>query len=344
MVYEIYMSRCLQLATLGEVSVAPNPMVGAVLVHKNRVIGEGYHQYFGGPHAEVNCIDSVSQADKKYIRESILYVSLEPCSHFGKTPPCTDLIIKNKIKKVVIACTDPFAKVDGSGIEKLEEAGVEVVIGVLEKEATELNKHFFWFHKNKTPFITLKWAETRDGYIAGENFKPLAISNDSTNRWVHHLRASHSAIMVGYNTALSDNPSLTNRYWMGSNPLRIVIDKKSQLPADSALLSDGLPTLVLSEITAGQNENAEYHLINATAPLLKQLLELLYKKNIQSLLVEGGAQLLQSFVQEGYWNEGYKITSSTKVAGAGIAAPSISKTISNKFNILGDEISFFKND
>jgi diaminohydroxyphosphoribosylaminopyrimidine deaminase/5-amino-6-(5-phosphoribosylamino)uracil reductase len=341
---EKYISRCLQLAKLGEGAVAPNPMVGAVLVCNNSIIGEGYHQQFGGPHAEVNCIHSVADEHIPLIKESTLYVSLEPCSHFGKTPPCADLIIRYGIKKVVIAVTDPFEKVSGSGIKKLEEAGVETILGVLEAEARELNKYFFHFHKKQAPFITLKWAETADGYIAGPDFQQLAISNAISNRWVHRLRATHAAIMVGYHTALHDDPALTTRYWPGQNALRIVIDKQLQLPQTLRLLNDGLPTLVLNRCEQKKIGNLEYHLLNAEESVMTQVMRLLYQKNILSLLVEGGAILLQSCLDEGCWQEAFQIKNTQLHIGEGTRAPKMVAVAQQEFKLLSDEISFFKND
>lgn len=341
---ELYMSRCLLLAGTGAGNVAPNPMVGAVLVYEERIIGEGYHQQFGGPHAEVNCINSVAGDYQHLVADSTLYVSLEPCSHFGKTPPCADLIISRKIKKVVIGTRDPFAKVDGSGIQKLRDAGIEVSEGVLEKECISLNKHFFYFHTHHRPFVTLKWAESADGFIAAPGYKAVAISNSISNRWVHWLRAGHSAIMVGFNTARYDDPSLTTRLWPGENPLRIVIDKQLHLSRGSKLLIDGIPTLVLNFIKQGRVGAVEYYQLDKDRPLLKQLMDILYAKNIISLLVEGGSRLLQSFIDEGYWNEACKITSPSTLLGDGIAGPLINHTVAKTSGLGDDQISFYKKD
>src|SRR5437868_6012424 len=224
------MHRCLELAKLAAGNVAPNPMVGAVLVHEEKIISEGYHKQFGEPHAEVNCINNVKEEDKHLIEKSTLYVSLEPCSHFGKTPPCTDLIIKNKIPKVVIGCVDIYKEVHGRGIKKLQDAEVEVVTGILEKECIELNKRFFTFHEKYRPYIILKWAESANGKI-GIDTERVLISNEYSDRLVHKWRSEEAAILIGTNTALKDDPSLTTRLWQGNNPVRLVIDMDLRLPS-----------------------------------------------------------------------------------------------------------------
>ena len=240
------MERCLQLAKLGAGHVAPNPMVGSVLVYENRIIGEGYHRKYGEAHAEVNCIASIDDQDIQFIERSTLYVSLEPCAHYGKTPPCSDLIIRKKIPRVLIGCRDPFKEVNGKGIEKLEAAGVNVVTGILEKNCKELNRRFFIFHTKKRPYIILKWAQTSDKKIAVNSDKPLKISNEFTNRLVHKWRSEEAAILVGTNTALADDPLLTNRLWSGKNPVRLVIDKELKLPAGAKIFNIDAPTVVFN--------------------------------------------------------------------------------------------------
>jgi diaminohydroxyphosphoribosylaminopyrimidine deaminase/5-amino-6-(5-phosphoribosylamino)uracil reductase len=242
------MKRCLDLAMQGCGSVAPNPMVGAVLVYSNKIIGEGYHQQYGGPHAEVNCINSVLAENKKFIPNSTLYVSLEPCNHHGKTPPCSDLIIQHKIPELVIGCKDPFELVNGTGIEKLKKAGVNIHPFLLEKEAVELNKRFFHFHQKKRPYIILKWAQTDDGFIALPKGIPLKISNEITDQLVHRWRSEEAAIIVGTNTAINDNPSLTNRLWGGANPIRIIIDKNLKVPTDHKIYDQSSVTYIFNEI------------------------------------------------------------------------------------------------
>jgi len=338
------MGRCLALAKLGEGKVAPNPMVGAILVHDDRIIGEGFHQQFGEAHAEVNCLKSVQQEDLHLISQSTLYVSLEPCSHFGKTPPCTDLILKSGIRKLVVACRDPFEKVGGSGISLLRQAGIEVLEHVLEAESMYLNRHFFHFHTHHKPYVTLKWAETNDGYISAKDYGSVAISHAITNRWVHRMRANHMAIMVGYNTAKYDDPSLTTRLWPGKNPIRIVIDKQLQLNRNNRIFSDEADTIVLNQLEEKTENNVGFILVKDFSSLTTQLMDILYQKNIVSLLVEGGTTLLETFINEGCWNEAWKIKSSTVLLESGIKAPILHASPDHQFRIGPDDISFFKKD
>ena len=296
-----FMQRCIQLARCGEAGAAPNPMVGALVVCDGRIIGEGYHRRCGGPHAEVNAIGSVKE--KHLLCRSTIYVSLEPCAHFGKTPPCTDLIIRSGIPRVVIGCTDPFAKVNGLGIKKLKDAGCEVVVGVLEQECRELNRRFFTFHQQHRPWITLKWAQSENGFI-GKESERIFFSNTLTQTLVHRLRARHQAILVGTRTALLDNPTLTTRYWPGPNPLRLTIDRRGILPSTLHLLDGSTPTVVY------------------THESLREIIADLYERGIQSLLVEGGAKLLQSFIDEGLWDEANMETAPIRLK-QGIAAPTL---------------------
>ena len=319
--HETYMQRCLDLALLGAGSVAPNPMVGAVLVFENRIIGEGYHQVFGQAHAEVNCLNSVKQEDQPYISQSTLYVSLEPCSHFGKTPPCSMLIIKYGIPKVVIGCQDPFPKVAGSGIEALKQAGVEVVMGVLEQAALTLNKRFICFHQHQRPFIILKWAQTANGKIAGMGDERLMISNELTNRLVHRWRSEEAAILVGYNTALKDNPRLDNRYWKGKAPIRMVIDRDLSLPSNLHLLDGSLRTIVWNQVNNHAAPNLDHVLIDAEKDTIEQILTASYQMGIQSIIVEGGAALLQTFIDKGYWDEARVISNEQLSIDGGLDAP-----------------------
>ncbi len=319
--HETYMQRCLNLALLGAGSVAPNPMVGAVLVYENRIIGEGYHQVFGQAHAEVNCLNSVKQEDQPYINQSTLYVSLEPCSHFGKTPPCSMLIIKYGIPKVVIGCQDPFPKVAGSGIEALKQAGVEVVVGVLEQAALTLNKRFICFHQHQRPFIVLKWAQTANGKIAGMGDERLMISNELTNRLVHRWRSEEAAILVGFNTALKDNPRLDNRYWKGKAPIRMVIDRDLSLPSNLHLLDGSQRTIVWNQVKNNSTPNLEHVLIDAEKDTIEQILTASYQMGIQSVIVEGGAALLQTFIDKGYWDEARVISNEQLSIDGGLDAP-----------------------
>ena len=338
------MNRCLQLAKLGEGYAAPNPMVGAVLVHNDIIIGEGYHQQYGRAHAEVNCINSVAENNRHLVSQSTLYVSLEPCAHFGKTPPCADLIVKHQIPKVVIACRDAFAKVNGLGIQKLENAGIEVIEGVLEKEALELNKRFFCFHKNQRPYIILKWAQTADGFIAKENYEAVAISNEYSNRWVHKMRATEMAIMIGANTALHDRPSLTTRNWPGKDPVRIFIDKALKIERSAALFNDDVAVLVVNEVEEKQEGHIHFFKINKEAPMLPQLMQLLFEKNITSVLVEGGSHLLQSFIDADLWDEAYTITNKSLYLSSGIASVQLrEETYADSFPISTDTVDHYIN-
>lgn len=317
------MQRCLQLAHLGAGAVAPNPMVGAVLVHNDVIIGEGYHRQWGGPHAEVECLSSVKKEAEHLIKQATLYVSLEPCAHFGKTPPCADLVIEQGIKKVVVGCRDPFSLVAGKGIEKLKAAGIDVMVGVLEKECAELNRHFFTYHTLQRPYITLKWAQTANGFIANGNFKPLAISSAHTARLVHRCRSEHRAIMVGTNTALFDDPQLTTRFWPGRHPLRVVLDKSLRLPASLRLFDGQHPTLVFNCIQHSEHYNLTYYQLSRDEDLMEQIAKALYNLKVDSLLVEGGAQLLQSFIDAGLWDQAMVITAEKLNITNGINAPQL---------------------
>ncbi len=350
---EVYMNRCLQLAQLGAGRVAPNPMVGALLVHNERIIGEGYHQTYGHAHAEVNCIASVKNEDKHLISQSTLFVSLEPCSHFGKTPPCTDLIVRNNIKKVVVGCRDPFPEVDGKGVENLKQAGIDVTLGLLESECAALNKRFFSYHQQRRPYVTLKWAQSADGKIAGTG-KRLHISNEYTNRLVHRWRSEEMAILVGTNTALHDDPELTTRLWCGKNPIRAVVDMNLKLPATLKLFTSGHPTIVfnLHKHTLSDEESKLkwadvgvcYYRVSDGGNLVHQILNGLYQLGIQSLLVEGGRQLLQSFIKESVWDEARVICNQELSIGEGLAAPTLQghELVATE-NIFSDTLTFFKN-
>lgn len=321
---EKYMQRCLELAAKGFGNVAPNPMVGSVIVYNGEIIGEGYHEHYGMAHAEVNAINAVK--DKSLLKKATLYVNLEPCSHFGKTPPCADLIIEHKIPYVVIGTIDSFAQVCGRGIEKLSKAGIDVKVGVLEDECKELNKRFFTFQEKKRPYIILKWAQTADGFIDKErtdaSTPALKISNDAAQKMVHNWRSKEQAIMVGKNTALLDNPQLTVRKVKGKNPIRIVTDKNLAIPADYYLLDKTVPTIVFTDIKMNSETNLEYVNINFDEKIIPQILNELYKRNIQSLIVEGGYNLLNSFIADNCWDEA-KVFISEERIHSGINAPEI---------------------
>jgi diaminohydroxyphosphoribosylaminopyrimidine deaminase / 5-amino-6-(5-phosphoribosylamino)uracil reductase len=341
--HEKYMSRCLQLALKGVGTVAPNPMVGSVLVYNEVIIGEGFTQPYGQAHAEVICLQSVKEENKHLINKSTLYVSLEPCAHYGKTPPCTDLIIAMQIPKVVIACVDIFANVNGKGIKKLVDAGIEVEVGILEKEAIEINKRFFTFHQKKRPYIILKWAQSSDKKIANFSDNRTFITNEYTNRLVHKWRSEEAAIMVGSNTALKDNPALTNRLFFGKSPTRIIIDRQLKLPTTLQIFDGQQKTIIFNEIKNEGNENLMYCKIDTNVNEIQQILTTLHQLNIQSILVEGGAKLLNLFLQENLWDEARVITNSNLTIGQGLDAPKLVDAICIKNEkILTDTIDFFE--
>ncbi|MSQ78955.1 MAG: bifunctional diaminohydroxyphosphoribosylaminopyrimidine deaminase/5-amino-6-(5-phosphoribosylamino)uracil reductase RibD [Flavobacteriaceae bacterium] len=345
---EFFMQRCLQLASLGQGNVAPNPLVGCVIVHNGNSIGEGYHQAFGQAHAEVNAMNSV--ADHSLLSESTLYVNLEPCNHHGKTPPCVGLLLEKGIKKVVIAQQDPNPLVAGQGITLLKNAGVDVKVGILEKEAKELNKQFNVFHEKKRPYVTLKWAETADGFIAPiasdiDYFKKKNISGPLTNRWVHKLRAGHQAILVGATTARLDNPQLNVRHSIGQNPLRIVLDPQLRLPHNLHLFDGSSHTLLIHDLNLkaqqSMHPNIDYAELSYNENFTSQLLDLLFIKNIQSLLVEGGKMVLETFLSTGSCEEIIRIISSKKLIN-GVEAPRMNTSIYSRLSILDEEVLIYK--
>jgi diaminohydroxyphosphoribosylaminopyrimidine deaminase / 5-amino-6-(5-phosphoribosylamino)uracil reductase len=339
------MLRCIELASLGAGSVAPNPMVGAVLVHENRIIGEGYHQRYGQPHAEVNCIHSVREEDFGLITESTLYVSLEPCAHTGKTPPCTDLIVKSGITKVVIGSLDPFKAVNGKGIEKLTAAGLELRVGVCGDACRELNRRFFTFQQHQRPYVILKWAQTANGKIAKNDSSRLLISNEYSNRLVHKWRSEEAAILVGKRTALLDNPALTTRLWAGAHAMRLVIDMHLELPASLQLFDGSVKTIVFNTLQNEKKDRVHYYRLSPKEPLVPQLLAALYQLNLQSVLVEGGAGLLQSFIDAGAWDEARIITNTGIQIDEGIAAPQLAKAgLTGQQYLEKDLITYYKND
>jgi diaminohydroxyphosphoribosylaminopyrimidine deaminase/5-amino-6-(5-phosphoribosylamino)uracil reductase len=343
---EIYMNRCLELALMGSGHTAPNPMVGAVLVHGERIIGEGYHRQYGQAHAEVNCLASVKEEDSPFIQDSTLYVSLEPCAHFGKTPPCADLIIAKKIPRVVVGCRDPFPEVDGKGIEKLMAAGVAVVVGLLEKECIHLNRRFFIFHTRYRPYILLKWAQTANGKMGGENGSRILISNDYSNRMVHKWRAEEAAILVGTNTARGDDPALTVRLWTGPDPVRLVIDKELRLQGTLNIFDGKVRTIVFNNLRHDMDEaiNPAYYQLATDSSVVHQLALALYQLKILSVMVEGGAMLLQSFIDEGYWDEARVITNEEMMAPGGLLAPVLEEArISKREKLFSDNIGYYEN-
>jgi diaminohydroxyphosphoribosylaminopyrimidine deaminase/5-amino-6-(5-phosphoribosylamino)uracil reductase len=339
------MRRCLELAKQGAGYVASNPMVGAVLVHEKKIIGEGFHQQYGGPHAEVNCINSVSGQEKHKILSSVLYVSLEPCSHFGKTPPCTDLIIANKIPEVVIGCRDPFKEVDGKGIEKLKAAGIKVVYGILEDQCRQLNKRFFTFYTKHRPYIILKWAETGDGKLAANGNHRLLISNKQTNRLVHKWRSEEASILVGTNTALLDDPELTTRNWPGPSPIRLVVDMDLKLPSSLKIFNDKQRTIIFNNIKHEEKDHLIYYQVTEDVSLVHQIVNALYQMKIQSVIVEGGARLLQSFIDEEMWDEARIIKNEELRINNGLAAPKLEiKNADKEIKILEDSIKIYNHE
>jgi len=342
---EKYMQRCLELAQLGLGNAAPNPLVGSVIVHNGKIIGEGYHHKAGYAHAEVNAINSVK--DQSLLKDSTIYVNLEPCAHYGKTPPCADLIIDKKIHRVVIGCVDSFAKVAGKGIEKLKNANCEVEVGILEKESIHLNRRFFIFHEKKRPYIILKWAQTLDGFIdvkRNTDEKPDSnwITNNLSKMLVHKWRTEESAFMIGTNTARNDNPQLTVRDWNGRNPIRIVLDRNLSLNSNLHIFNSESKTLLFNEIKSETQNNLEFLKINFDTNILHSILETLYIKNIQSLVVEGGQMLLDSFINQQLWDEA-RIFTGNKYFYEGTKAPCFSGHLIND-TMLGDShLSFYTN-
>ncbi len=337
-IHEKYMQRCLELALKGKNSVAPNPLVGSILVYENRIIGEGWHEQYGRAHAEVNCINSVEKADRKYISSATLFVSLEPCSFHGNTPACTDFIIKNQIPKVIIGCLDNHPKVSGQGVLQLEKAGIEVIYSVLEPECNKMNRRAFTFQSLKRPYIVLKWAESNDGFIAPIDGRRMQLSNTTSQKLVHKMRTEESAILVGFQTAINDNPNLNNRFWKsGKQLVRIVLDYKNQLPIELKLFHGEQKTIIFNFFKQETVDTNEWIKINKNESLLHQILKKLQEKGISSLIVEGGTKTLQSFINEDLWDEAI-VFKTAPYLGNGIKAPQLlnAKPIDN-FN-LGNDI------
>lgn len=336
------MSRCIELAKCAIQTARPNPMVGAVIVHRGKIIGEGFHRQCGEPHAEVNAIHSVKNKD--LLKESTIYVSLEPCSHYGKTPPCSELIVRMGIPRVVIGTADPFPQVSGRGIARLQNAGIDVKVGVMEKECLELNKYFFHFQKYKTPYVILKWAQSADGFIDHERDESVShafrISNSWTQTIVHKLRAEVQAILVGTETARKDNPSLNVRYWHGENPLRIVLDRNGRLDPGLNLFDNKVKTIIFTEkqemLTGRYAECPNIEVINCKfdSGLLTGILTELGKRSIQSLLVEGGAHLLQSFIDNELWQEA-TIETSPVLIRRGVKSPELKDYLWKSCKLIG---------
>lgn len=335
---EIFMQRAMELAVLGAGSVSPNPIVGCVIVHEDRIIGEGWHKQYGGPHAEVNAVNSVS--DKALLKESTVFVTLEPCSHFGKTPPCADMLIENAVRKVVVANVDTNPVVHGGGLHKLRSAGIDVVTGIHEKKGRELNKRFFGFVEKRRPYIILKWAETADGFIARKNFDSKWISDEFSRQIVHKMRAREDAVLVGMRTAQMDNPQLSVRDWSGRNPIRIVIDRFLKLSEKLNLFDGTQNTLIYNVLKHEEFRNFSLIRIDEN-DFLMNLIHDLYKRNIQSVIVEGGSQTLQAFISAGLWDEACIFISPQNFL-EGVKAPSISGVIESHTKIHNDWIKVIK--
>lgn len=349
-IHEKYINRCIQLAQNALGATYPNPMVGSVLVYKDRIIGEGWHHKAGEPHAEVNAIRSVS--DESLLKKATIYVSLEPCSHYGKTPPCSDLIIASGIKKVIIGTVDPFAKVQGKGIKKLIDAGCEVRVGILEAQCKDLNKRFFTFHEKKRPFIILKWAQTEDGFIAPETRderKPVWITNSNSNQLVHKWRSEEQAILVGTTTAVADNPKLNTRLWEGPDPVRIIIDRELKISRNSSIFDGSVRTIIICGKSSGYSEinnpipKLTYAEIDFNKEIAAQICEILYQHEIQSVIIEGGTKTLQTFIDSDLWDEARIFTGVVQFI-TGIKAPSFNGLLSEEKTTTKDNLKIYKND
>ncbi len=332
------MKRALQLAAYGRQYVSPNPMVGCVVVKDQKIIGEGYHRKFGEAHAEVNAIHSVN--DQEDLKDSTLYVTLEPCSHHGKTPPCVDLILEKKIPRVVVAAGDPNPDVNGRGIKRLEENGVQVTKGILEKESRDLNSRFNSFHQRRRPYIILKWAQTLDGFIARENYDSKWISNQYSRQLVHRWRAEEDAILVGKNTVKYDNPSLTTRDWAGKDPVKVVLDRNLELPIDQYQVFSKGKTIVINSKKTEQSGNIYFHKIDDN---INELSEVLYEHKIMSIIIEGGANTLNNFIAQSFWDEA-RVFTGDKTFGKGIKAPEITQNPITFEDVKGDRLEIYINE
>lgn len=332
-----YMKRALELASLGMGKVSPNPMVGCVIVHEGKIIGEGYHQAYGGPHAEVHAVRSV--ANQQLLREAIAYVTLEPCAHWGKTPPCANLLVEKGLKKVVIAAVDSNPLVEGKGIEILKKAGIEVETGNLEAEARWQNRRFFTQIEKKRPYVILKWAQSQDGFVARKDFTSKWISSSLSRQLVHRWRAEEDAILVGKNTALHDNPRLDVRDWVGKNPLRVVIDSRLELPTSLHLFDRSIPTLCYTTVKSEIVENLEFVKMEGVFSM-HALLADLHSRKVQSLIVEGGSHILRQFISAGLWDEARVFTGKAKFE-TGIPAPTLNQNPTETLTIGEDILNVY---
>lgn len=343
-VQEKYITRCIELAKNGLGTTYLNPLVGSVIVYKNEIIGEGWHKKYGEAHAEVVAINSVENKD--LLKNATIYVSLEPCSHFGKTPPCADLIVKYDIPNVVIGTIDPNSKVAGTGVKKLLEAGINVTVGILKNECNELNKRFFTFHQKKSPFIILKWAESSDGFISPEvksEQKPVWITNEFSRQLVHKWRSEEQAILVGTKTVIDDNPALTVRDWVGKNPVRIVIDRNNNVSKESHIFNNQAQTIVFTDLKiSSESENTKYINIDFNKNSTEQIVAILYENQIQSVIIEGGRHTIQSFIDANLWDEA-RVFQRDIYLGNGTKAPILNIKNSTKKTIKNDTLLIFRN-
>jgi len=343
--HDFFMKRCLELAANGLGYVAPNPMVGSVVVCDNQIIGEGYHQKYGMPHAEVNAIQSVK--DQSLLKNSILYVNLEPCAHIGKTPPCTDLIIEKGIPKVVIGISDPNSLVAGKGIEKLRKSGIEVIDHIVPTKCRELNKRFFIYHKKKRPYIILKWAQTSDGFMdvirkPGDAVGVNWISNSTSRKLVHKWRAEEQAIFIGTDTVICDDPELTVRLWKGNSRLRIIIDRNLRIPRSAKVFNNAAPTLIFNGSINKIIGNTEFIKLKIESDPLKQIFDEMYKREILSVIVEGGKKILEYLISTNLWDEA-RVFQGEKEFGTGIKAPEIKQELNQTEVILTDKLFIHRN-
>lgn len=344
---ELYMKRCLELAEMGNGSVSPNPLVGCVIVSEGKIIGEGYHQKYGQAHAEVNAVNAVladyGDAAAGLLKKATAYVSLEPCAHFGKTPPCADLLIRHAVKKVVIGNRDPFPDVNGKGVEKLKNAGIEVVIGVLEKECSYVNRRFFTRIANQRPYIILKWARTANGYFSHKNPLQQWITGPLAKKLVHKWRTEEDAILIGKQTAIVDNPQLSAREWPGKNPVRIVIDRKLEVPSDHLVYNDSAKTLIFNEIKTDVTDNIHFvQMENMQYYLPQKIAFQLYLMDIQSVIIEGGANILNQFISAGLWDEARVFNSRTSW-DTGVLSPSVNGRILSVTDVDNDQLTIYEN-
>ena len=347
MIHKTYIKRCLQIAENGIGTSRPNPSVGAVIVCKNKIIGEGFTSPFGGMHAEVNAINSV--LDKNLLKYATLYVSLEPCAHIGKTPPCVELIVKYKFKNVVIGCLDTNSLVAGKGIKYLESAGVNVFLGVLENQCLEHHRRFFTVHNKKRPYIILKWAETINGFIAPhtkEDKSPVWLSNQYSQQLVHKLRSKEHAILVGTNTVLEDNPRLNIRNWSGEDPVKIIIDRTLRIPTDAKIFDNSTKTIIITQLSHDRQEyksNIVLEQISFSNNFAIQICEILQKHKIQSLIVEGGSKTLKTFIDADIWDEAMVFIGDINL-NQGVKAPLLLSKKYSEINIKNDFLKLYKND